>query len=874
MQDDKMKITVSAVILIVGLVATVLALPATSDTVEQSGILVDFGDYDVTYTGVDTGAYGDPVSALEFACMANDFDLVMDDGTVVSISGKQSDGTSSWKLYVVDHDGREWEIADSEPSSLSMDDYKAVCWAYCAPGSLPAPAVDSTGVCFYGYDEPRRIVTLAPACTEYVCSVGAVDSIVATDYYSNYPSEVVDGQEDGSISFIGGFTNPSYESILKQDPDLVVCVDSVSAHLSMAEKLRKAGVDVIVASGGESVDSVMENIFMVGAALNGSDEAGKVMETSMGQIDSIGYLLDSDASVWDKRVMVSLSAVKSPFVAGSGTFIGDILSIVSAENIYADEGGYPQINVESVVKKDPEVIIIVTSGYPATQDGYDDMLDALSSEWRSTTAYRNGDIYMLVDGANDLASRPGPRVAQLTELVARIIHPAAFDDDVQVPRYIGSDYADYLPITVGGETVVAGDAGILIDRGGYDVTYAEVDPLAYGDPVSALTHACSDMGVPLDMTGGNVVAIDGLYPYDGRSWNLYVVEKGCNTWTRTTSDPSSLEISDYTAVCWGYCTPDDLPAPAVDLTGEPIYGHGDVERIVTLAPAITEYVCAIGATDRIVATDEYSNHPSVIVERQKAGTVALVGGYTNPSYDAIIAQDPDLVICLDSPSSHRSMAERLREAGITVVMVSAGETPAAVPENTFVIGTMLNMADEAADLIGSSAEQMAEIAAILDSPSVTDKRVMVPVTAVPSPFVVGADTFIDDILTMSRADNVFAYESGWPQVDGDTIARLDPEVMIIIDSGYSATAEDYQALLDSLSDEWKSTTAYRNGEVYILVGEANDLASRVGPRLPQSAELFARILHPEAFDDGVVIPKYIGDDYVDHLTITNEDVIE
>ena len=58
------------------------------------------------------------------------------------------------------------------------------------------------------------------------------------------------------------------------------------------------------------------------------------------------------------------------------------------------------------------------------------------------------------------------------------------------------------------------------------------------------------------------------------------------------------------------------------------------------------------------------------------------------------------------------------------------------------------------------------------------------------------------------------------------------------------------------------------------MGEANDLASRVGPRLSQSAELFARILHPEAFDDGVVIPKYIGDDYVDHLTITNEDVIE
>ena len=90
---------------------------------------------------------------------------------------------------------------------------------------------------------------------------------------------------------------------------------------------------------------------------------------------------------------------------------------------------------------------MVTNDYEATQSDYDAMIASMSSEWRGTTAYKQGNIYLLVGDACDLASRPGPRVAQMAELMARMVHGGAFDDGIDVPKFIGDGYRDYLTIT-------------------------------------------------------------------------------------------------------------------------------------------------------------------------------------------------------------------------------------------------------------------------------------------------------------------------------------------------------------------------------------------------------------------------------------------
>ncbi|MDO5862201.1 MAG: helical backbone metal receptor [Thermoplasmata archaeon] len=443
MQGGQVKTVVSVAILLVGLVLTVITVSSASSTDSSSGIIIDFGDYEVSYSAQDESL--SPIDALENACGALGYELQTSGSDVLSIDGRSNTSEKTWSLYVVESGSTEWTSLSSA-TSVKLSDYTAVCYGYCGADDEPAPAVDETGYSIYGHDAPSRIVSLAPSCTETICAVGGLDSIVATDQYSDYPSEVPERQSSGEIAIVGGFTNPSYEKVLQQSPDLVVCISTQNAHLQMAEKLRAVGIRVLVLDGGESIDAVLDNIYMTGVVLENAEGAAEVADTISGQITEVSNIVDTYDFKWEKRVMVALSAVQSPWVSGSGTYVSDVMSLICVSNIYDSEAGWVQVNAETIIKYNPEVIIVVSSDYEATQEDYDSMLASMSEQWKGTDAYKNGNIYLFTGEAADCASRAGPRVAELTELLARAIHGEAFSDGVVLPKYVGDDYTDYLTI--------------------------------------------------------------------------------------------------------------------------------------------------------------------------------------------------------------------------------------------------------------------------------------------------------------------------------------------------------------------------------------------------------------------------------------------
>ncbi len=448
MSGSRTKIMVSVAILVVGLALTALAVssPPPADS-GSSGIIIDFGDYETVFT--DTEGSLTPYEAVAFACDANGFTLSSDGSNVISIDGIGNTPDATWSLFVVKMGSTGWDkIADGVSSCVS--DYSAVCYGYCGEDEVPAPAVDKTGVPIHGYLVPDRLISIAPSCTETVCFGGGIDLIVGTDRYSDYPTEVVELRENGVIAEIGGFTNPSYEMVIKERPDLVVCISSQNSHIQLAEKLRSAGIDVLVLDGGESVDSVLDNIYQVGVVLDNQESVTKGIHDLENKMMEIGDTVFSQQNVWERETMVALSAVKSPWVSGNDTYVSDVMSMISVSNIYSAESGWVQVNSETISKYNPEVIIIVSSDYDATQSDYDMMLESMSSEWRSTDAFRNGEIYLFTGDAADCASRAGPRVAQLTELLARAVHGEAFDDDIVFPHFIGDDYVEYLSIARSG----------------------------------------------------------------------------------------------------------------------------------------------------------------------------------------------------------------------------------------------------------------------------------------------------------------------------------------------------------------------------------------------------------------------------------------
>ena len=104
------------------------------------------------------------------------------------------------------------------------------------------------------------------------------------------------------------------------------------------------------------------------------------------------------------------------------------------------------VNSETVAVRDPDYIIVVSSDYGDSDADYENMISSLSAEWRNTTAFQKGNIFMLTGGATDLASRPSTRIAQFTELMCRMLQPDVFND-IDLPHHIGDNYKDFLTYT-------------------------------------------------------------------------------------------------------------------------------------------------------------------------------------------------------------------------------------------------------------------------------------------------------------------------------------------------------------------------------------------------------------------------------------------
>lgn len=441
------KIAISIVLVLMGASLAIALTPDTSIVRYADGLIIDFGSREIAYTPVDTAVNPDAASALEFSCLEKRYPLVMEGGSVVTIDSRPTASDDrTWSLFVTKKGDTAWSKAEN-PSEIQIAEYSAVAWGLCLEGGYPTTGVDATGINYYGYSQATRIVTLSPSTTETVVAVGGFNTIVGTDMYSDYPQSIVEGRENGRIAEVGGYSTPNFELVLKQRPDLVVCISTQAAHLSIAYKLREKGINAVVSFDGESIDTILDNVHVIGTAMGYELGRDRVIDTMYDAFDSIKGILEVDFTRTYPRVMVALNTVKSPWVSGGGTYMSDILDFVFAVNVYGDSYNWIQANSESVFKYNPDVIMVVGYEGSPTKEEYDRMLSELPAEWKRTTAFKTGEIYVFEESAADLASRPAPRAVQLTELVARILHPEAFGDGAKVPKYFGNDFKNYLTLT-------------------------------------------------------------------------------------------------------------------------------------------------------------------------------------------------------------------------------------------------------------------------------------------------------------------------------------------------------------------------------------------------------------------------------------------
>ena len=422
---------------------------------------------------------------------------------------------------------------------------------------------------------------------------------------------------------------------------------------------------------------------------------------------------------------------------------------------------------------------------------------------------------------------------------------------------------------VGSEASVYQAEGILIDVGDYktywtDINYSENS----SDPKELLSLACKIKGFDYDFDGDILIdiTIEGnIYSNSSeKTWGLWYIEKGQYDFKK--SDSCHINAGDYTIVVWAYTTTDGRPTIAVDATATSIYGYDAPASIVTLSPVCTELIGAMKATSKIVGVDNNSDYPNSI-KSEIGKEIAIVGTYTDPSYESIMSLEPELVVCDGSQLSHKEMASSLRNSNVRSVVIYDGEDFESIINNVFIIGTSMKYEMRALDVI----EEMQTAYDTLKSmtSSYDGYRTMIALGCYPSPYVAGSSTYLNDIIESMNGSNVFSYLNGWPQIVSEYIKDTNPECIIILDEG-RFTQDEYDLMISTLSAQWKSTDAYQNGRIYLLTGDVSDLAQRYGPRTIQLVELLSRIINPNSFDDEIIVNKSIGDDYANYLTYTKE----
>lgn len=253
---------------------------------------------------------------------------------------------------------------------------------------------------------PQRVVSLAPSVTETIFALGFGDRVVGVTTQCDYPAEA------RKIPKIGGFMNPSLEAVVAKRPDLVLGVRGATDPAG-AREMERLGLKVNLLS----LTSVSEILraFKDIARLLGNPAAGeKLAEEINAQIDRVKQRVEPAP-----RRPVLLAVGLRPLVAvGGKNFIDELITLAGGENI-ARDASQPWLNLpdEFVVAKAPQVIIEAGMGSERGEP---------ARHWRdlkSIPAVKEGRVYSY---PSDKILRPGPRIGDGLEEIARLVHPECF----------------------------------------------------------------------------------------------------------------------------------------------------------------------------------------------------------------------------------------------------------------------------------------------------------------------------------------------------------------------------------------------------------------------------------------------------------------
>src|SRR5829696_2385749 len=257
----------------------------------------------------------------------------------------------------------------------------------------------------------QRVVSMAPSNTEILFAMGAGNQVVGRDALSDFPEAAKNVADVGST-----FDALNTELIVSLKPDLVLAAEINTPE--QVKQLEDLGLTVYYLKNPLTLEEMYGNLEIVAQLTGHREEAAALIESLKARVAAVDEKIAPISSHPNVFYELDGTDPAKPYTAGKGTFITQLIDRAGGYNIAADLEGYPQMSLEQVVAADPSFIILGDARYGVTPESI-----AQRPGWENLSAVKNGQV---VEFNDDLVSRPGPRLVDALEELAKLLRPELF----------------------------------------------------------------------------------------------------------------------------------------------------------------------------------------------------------------------------------------------------------------------------------------------------------------------------------------------------------------------------------------------------------------------------------------------------------------
>jgi iron complex transport system substrate-binding protein len=249
------------------------------------------------------------------------------------------------------------------------------------------------------------------------------------------------------------------------------------------------------------------------------------------------------------------------------------------------------------------------------------------------------------------------------------------------------------------------------------------------------------------------------------------------------------------------------------------------QRIVSLAPSITESLFALGAGEQVVGVTDYCNYPEAAQAKPR------VGGITNPNVEIIVSLKPDLLL-LSMEGNVRSAFEKLASLGVPV-FVTNPRSLSGIYHSILQLGKLTGRGERASQLVTRMQRHADSLSA--HAKTFTGTSVLFFVSLQPI-IVVGRNTFLTELIELAGgANTAINAASSYPTYSREAVLKDNPDVLI-----FMADILPNRAALTTLFPEWSKLKAVREMKLFTI---DPDIVSRPGPRAVEGLSRLFRLIH-------------------------------